>query len=261
MFQVAGLTIEEAKAKLQPNTEEMLAQGNLTIVVPQPTPTLTSEDDTQTSSDTSEQQSSAVVQITDEEGSDEISAENSSVSGNKQVYTPEKSGIFVDIDTTLNEAMEFSKSQTKVNEETPVQNFDMKYGIVEETLSASLQADAPSWKVEPQSAYYTLETTSDEESETTSAQPVKTEGTVGLEVNTQQLTTDIVTAVQSEDFDITKEITAPTTEIQPETTTEDLSDFEVIGRYQTDINNSTDNRMWNIWKISSILNGTTVAPG
>lgn len=280
---VAGLTIEEAKAKLQPTADQMVADGNLTIVVPQPQPTISddnsdntddeSSDDSSSTDDVSAQEmavtsgesdDSAQVIIGTEDGTTDTadnSTKTSTTDGKKEVYSADKLGIYVDLDATLNEAMEFSKTENKVTDETPVKNFELKYSITQETLQTSLEADAPNWKIEPQSAYYILETSSDENDETTSATPVKTEGTPGVEVNTTQLVNDIVAAVSADNFDIKKEIVAPTTEIQPETTTEDLGDFEVIGKYSTDITNSTDNRMWNIWKISSILNGTTIAPG
>lgn len=263
---VGGMTASEARVALNPVIKDMLAKAVVQIKVP-----AVNADVQNTDGEENEDAGAAG----DEEQPDESESGNpeetgsqapASTSQDSQVveYTASETGVSVDVDTALQQAMEYSLSgdaPKKDEEDAPVADFTMLYALDETTLTASLQKDAVNWKKPAQNASYKLETTNDEDGLTTSAEPVKQDGIPGSQVDVAALTQDIKSAVAAQSFQL---IEAPVIALAPEVTIDDLGDISIIGTYSTSYSSSPSNReerMYNIWKISSILNGTRIPAG
>ena len=252
---VGGMTASEARVALNPVIKDMMAKAVVQIQVP----ALNEEDQT---ADEEEEQSD---ESSEEDASESADSAVASTSGSQVVeYTTSDTGVSVDVDTALQQAMEYSlggDAPKKNEEDAPVADFTMLYTLDEAILTVSLQKDASGWKKPAQNASYKLETTKDEDSLTTSAKPVKQDGIPGSQVDIAALTQEIKNSVTAQSFEL---IEAPVIALQPDVTAEDLGDISIIGTYSTSYSSSPSNRserMYNIWKISSILNGTRIPAG
>ncbi len=239
---VGGMTASEARVALSPVIKEMMAEAVVQLKVPAPDNAADSEEDD-----------------SNETGADEADGTGTSTATQVVEYTATQAGISVDVDSALQLAMQYSVNEApRSTEDAPLKEFTLLYTLDEDVLKASLEADAPSWSVPAKDATYVLKTENDEASLTTSAEPVKEEGTEGIEVDIAALTTGISETVAAQSFAL---IEAPLTTTEPDVTAAELPEIEVIGAYSTTYSSSTDARMYNIWKISSILNGQSIAPG
>lgn len=241
---VGGMTASEARVALNPVIKDMMSKAVVQIQVP-----------------------AAEIQDKDgEEKEDAGASESPAASQGAQVveYTASEAGITVDVDAALQKAMEYSLSvdaPKKNDDGAPVMDFTMLYAVDESVLTASLQKDAAAWIKPAQNASYSLKTAKDEKGLTTSAKPVKQDGIPGSQVDIAALTQEIKKIVSAQSF---KVIEAPVTALEPEITAADLGDISVIGTYSTSFSSSPSNRkerMYNIWKISSILNGVRIPAG
>ena len=238
---VGGMTASEARVALNPTMKEMMAEAVIQISVP----SLDLEDGEEQDGKEEEAASSAMPQTGD--------------STRVVEYTATQAGVSVDVDSALQQAMEYSVNEApRKAEDAPIKDFTMLYVLDESTLTDSLNRDAADWVVPAQNATYVLETDNDESALTTSAEPVKKDGVLGEQVDVAALAQEVQTMVTSQNFGL---IEAPVVALQPEITADQLPELEVIGRYSTHYSSSSDARMYNIWKISSILNGQTIEPG
>jgi vancomycin resistance protein YoaR len=233
---VGGMTASEARIALNPTIKEMMSRAVIRMKVPAP-------------------------DIAADETADSIEADEAKPAASTRVveYTASEAGISVDVDSALQQAMAYSVNNAPQNaEDAPLMDFTMMYVLDDETLLASLSRDAASWSLPAKDAAYVLKTNTDEDDLTTSAEPVKQEGVEGSEVDLPSLTQKIKDMVASQAFGL---IEAPVRTVQPEVTAGQLPELEVIGTYSTQFSTSIEYRMFNIWKISSILNGQSIAPG
>jgi len=237
---VGGMTASEARVALNPTIKEMMAKAVIQMVVPAPEAAAETEAEAD-NADAAETalQSSDYTQVVE--------------------YTATEAGISVDVDSTLQQAMDYSVHNAPKNaEEAPVMDFTMVYTVNDETLAASLNRDSSYWITPARDAAYVLKTEKDEDGLTTSAEPVKQEGIPGSEVEVASLAQKIKEMVALQAFGL---IEAPVKTTQPVLLAADLPEISVIGTYSTQFSTSTDARMYNIWKISSILNGQSIAAG
>lgn len=239
---VGGMTASEARIALNPTIKEMMAKAVVRMRVPAPNIPVDAD-----------------APANEETNSEETADSGSAASTQVVEYTASEAGISVDVDGALQQAMEYSVNSAPRNtEDAPLMDFTMMYALDEETLLASLNRDASSWSVPALDAAYVLKTYKDEDDLTTSAEPVKQEGMPGSEVDASALAGQIKSMVANQAFGL---IEAPVKTIQPAVNTDQLPELEVIGTYSTQYSTSTEYRMYNIWKISSILNGQSIAPG
>ncbi len=232
---IGGMTASEARVALNPTIKEMMAEAVIEISVPNPDADA-EEDGEDKNTDVQEDEATQVVK-----------------------YSATQAGVSVDVDSALQQAMDYSVNDApRKASEAPVQDFTMLYVLDETTLADSLDQDADQWTLPAQDAKYVLKTEKDEEDLTTSAEPVKQEGIAGSRVDVAALTEKVKEMVSSQSFGL---IEAPVTEVPPSVTADQLPEIEVIGSYSTGFSSSSDSRMYNIWKISSILNGRSIAPG
>lgn len=169
-------------------------------------------------------------------------------------YAASDIGVYVDVEGALTEAMEFSNSQGRVNDETPKKDFALKYALDEQACTSRITTDSAAWGTPAKNASYTLETVNNKEALTTTAALIKEEGANGSNVDIAGVVSQIKNMTASGQF---SKIVAPVVETVPEIMLEDLDNIEVIGEYSTEFTGS-EGRMYNIWMISSILNGTEI---
>ncbi len=266
---VGGMTASEARVALNPEIKDMMAKALVQIKVPavnEEDQNADEEDAEASDSGSSDEENADEDSVASENSDESGAADEASASQDGQIveYTASEAGITVDVDAALQQAMEYSLSgdaPKKSEDDAPIADFTMLYAVDESTLTAALQKDASAWSKPAQNASYTLKTTKDEDGLTTSAEPVKQDGIPGSQVDVAALTQQIENMVASQIFQV---IEAPVTELPPEKTAEDLGEISVIGTYSTSFSSSPSNResrMYNIWKISSILNGTRIPAG
>ncbi len=254
---VGGMTASEARVALNPVIKDMMSKAVVQVKVPVINKDAENPDEEESDAEESED--------AEESASPEVSETDASAKDNTVAqYTASEAGIMVDVDAALQKAMEYSKSGDapgKNDTDAPIADFTMLYTVDEPTLTAALQKDSAAWTKPAQNASYTLKTTKDEDGLTTSAEPVKQDGIPGSQVDVAALTQSIKAMVDSQSFNL---IDAPVIPLQPEKTVDDLGEISVIGTYSTSYSSAPSNRkerMYNIWKISSILNGVRIPAG
>ncbi|MEI6101109.1 MAG: VanW family protein, partial [Eubacteriales bacterium] len=275
---VSGMTSAEAKAALKTKINDLLAKAAVQIKVPTINKDAgTDSNDSGSNSKASASPSKSATQSKAKTSSKPSASPSSSASptdepdtytvtaqSNVVQYSADQLGISLDADTAIKQAMDYSlsgKAPKKSGEEAPVMDFTMLYTIDQSILSAQLQKDASSWTKPAQDASYILKTAKDNDQLTTSATPVKQDAVAGSQVDITALIKSVSDMVAAQSF---KLIQAPVTAIQPKTTSDNLKGYTVIGTYQTSYSSAPSNRaerMYNIWKMSSILNGTIIQPG
>lgn len=274
---VGGMDANQAKTALSSKTAELTSGAEITIEVPagdilQPDSADTASDAEASDSEdqTSEEIPTTEIPTTDlsatEETATSSDAETTPVlNGNMQQikYPSERSAIYADVDAAIALALEYSKSVEDKSEkemaEMPIENIVMPYAIDADKLSANLTQDAENWNIEATPASFGLETSSDPERKTTTAVPAVIEAQDGVSVDVPAFAALIQERVTAQN--LTELIVSPTVITQPEATTVDISQYEVIGAYDTSFASSNGaGRVHNIWKISEFLNGTKVLP-
>ena len=256
---VGGMTTEEAQEALQTTMDEMQQAAVLKLEVPV-------GDNQIAVTDLSADETEEEQQVTDLSADTEDETANQSGTAQTQIveYPAEKSGLYMDFQKAAEDALAYTDTVKHKNQDKldPV-DFPLAYNVDDAVLQASLQTDAANWEVEAKGVSFALETSSNEEDMTTSATPTKQEAQDGVAVDTQSFAQTIrQQVVELQDIDTA--IAAPTIVTKTEGQSAEAVEYEVIGEYSTDFATSTlskPNRMYNIWKISSILNGTRIPAG
>ncbi len=178
-------------------------------------------------------------------------------------YTLEEMGVSVDAEPALKAAMLYGREGTRFDllfGEKEKADFPIERKFDEAAVSSTINslAAASEWDQEAINARYKVETTKSEEDLTTGGQLVKTEPKDGFRVKTDEMIASITNQIQTEQYAVFE---APVEVIQSQDVSEVGGEPALMGSKTTEFGDSDSNRKYNIWKMSSILNGTIFYPG
>lgn len=181
-------------------------------------------------------------------------------------YTLEEMGVSVDIDGPLRQAMLHGREGTrwslKFGSGKPV-DFPLERAYDEAVTSAVLSALAAqeAWGQEPEDAGYSVEKWADEDDLRTGGEIVMQESVDGFEVLTGQL---IATAQEQLRNSAYGTFDAPVSVVKAERHDGNIPPMDLIGQYTTSYDTAKGSkyeRMYNIWKMSDLLNGIRIKSG
>ncbi len=173
-------------------------------------------------------------------------------------YPLEEAGVATDIDAKIKEALEYSNGM-KIGE--GAKDYTLEFTFDQNVLRSLIEGQAMSWTQQPTAGSYEVEISRSEENLTTGGKLVRTPAQDGYQVDTEDLITKLSEQIQNQTYEpVTAKIdTIPATE-----GTAQMPELEVIGKYTTEYTSKTASRkerMYNIWKISDIMNGSKIMPG
>lgn len=188
------------------------------------------------------------------------------VEGEEYTLGAEELGTALDTESVLNKAMElgrvgpFSKRHGEIatarNRGT---DFQIAYTYDDKKIDAAVSEDLAHLADTARDAEVKLETTADEGSKTTGYRLIFTDEEAGIGVDQEKLVTEILTAAQNGE---SGPIAADVHVVEPRVTREDLEKmYTPRAVYSTAFSGSAEGRRYNIWKMSSIINGVEIQPG
>ncbi|MGI6152455.1 MAG: VanW family protein [Christensenellaceae bacterium] len=275
---VSGMTVEQGEAALSPVVEEMLAGQQVTFDVPDKRIVVQiGADGTELPRGGSDEQESSDSGEGEEEGEDAEEKEEITEidrSGEPYVLDLATLGVTVDTRAPLEEALEYSRQQAVANEKQPddgqegeeggenVQpattqiDFPLEYTIDEAAIKTHFEslAELDAWGKKPVNANYKVEVQNDESGLTTWGSLVKSDPEDGYEVDIDSLTGMVAAQITSGQYEA---IDAPTT-VLPGSASGEAKEYVLMGTGTTTFEGSPENRRYNIWKISSQLNGAVL---
>lgn len=180
------------------------------------------------------------------------------------LYSLEDMGVTVDPTPALEQAMLYGREGrrwTVEYEDPEPYNFQLQrtFNIGEVEMQVRAAEETDEWGEPVVNGNYKVETKKDEDSLTTSGSLVETEPHDGYAIDTDTIISTIEEQIMDDvytPFEAPVEILRSTS-VGEGTATEPT----VMGRKTTDFSSSDRNRKYNVWKMSSILNGITVQPG
>lgn len=183
---------------------------------------------------------------------------------NPYQYSLQDMGVSVDPAPALEQAMLYGREGTRwsVEHEDPEPyNFQLQrtfnIGEVETQIRAAEEADE--WGEPVVNGNYRVEAKKDEGSMTTTGSLVQTEPHDGYSVDTDTVISTIEQQIMDEvytPFEAPVEVLKSTS-----AGASTAAEPTLMGSLTTDFSKSDSNRKYNIWKMSSIINGVTVQPG
>jgi len=188
---------------------------------------------------------------------------------NEQTYTLNANdvGAYVDHFALMEQAMLFGRSgQGKVDRENRKlaeeqgYTFNVCPSITRETLLATLTRYGADYNTEPKDATIEVETSQDQEKLTVSGKIVYVEEVNGLMLDAEALA-DTIVAKLAEGV-LTGQLEVSIEETPADLTLDELKEnFQLIDTYDTSFKDSVSGRRFNIWKMSTVVNGTVLQPG
>ncbi len=176
-------------------------------------------------------------------------------------YTLQDSGVSVDAQTPLKEAMLYGREGTRWDltfGSTEAKDFPINYQFDETKLNALVDADSAAWGEEAVDASYGVEKQSDKDDLTTGGTLVKTEPKDGWKVDPAAIKATAKQQIETQNF-------APfeaQVEVIEGLQTAPQGELTLMGKATTDIGSSSSKgRKFNIWMISDKLNGAVFKPG
>lgn len=254
---VSGKTMEQGREALQPLIQEMTQQVEISFSFDE-----NFEEDT----------------INDEgEEETEESSETSQKPSMEYTFPLAELGVDVDMDAPLQLAMDYSKQEfdrAVSFQENPPKNedgteqvfefvpkdFSVEYKWDEATIKTKLSdmQQEYGWRKDPKNKSYKVRTTSDEPTLTTWGEMEETAAKDGMEADVDAMTTTIAGQITT---GVYEPFTAPTKVILAAESFEKIPEMQLVGAYTTEFQDSSEGRLYNIWKISDKLNGVVFAPG
>ncbi len=176
-------------------------------------------------------------------------------------------GALVDYQSVLEEAMLFGRdgsiladAHNKKIAETEGVNFTLPIVLDESVLESGIQDLSYEFDTTVRDAEIRTDTYADEEDMTTGGEVFITDAVIGRVVDKEKLKESILAAVEAGVSD--RVILASWEETLPSVTKEDLEPTcQLMASYMTEFTDSSENRIYNIWKMSTVVNGVTVQPG
>lgn len=176
-------------------------------------------------------------------------------------YTLADSGVTVDAETPLREAMLYGREGTRWNltfGKPEAKDFPLDYEFDETKLDALIDADSVNWGEAAVDASYAVEKESSKEDLTTGGTLVKQEAKDGWRVDPEAVKTAAKQQIESKNFTPF----AAEVEVIPGATDAPQGELVLMGKATTDISSSSSKgRKFNIWMISDKLNGAVFKPG
>lgn len=171
-------------------------------------------------------------------------------------------GVSIDIEQPLRDAMLYGREGTR---------WDLKYGSAqpmdfpvirtfdESKLDSTIHSleQTEEWGSEPVNATYKVQTYSDEKKLLTGGEMILTQPKDGYSIKTAELINTIKDQIKREQYSMFE---API-EILEAKTAKDKGQIYKISHYTTTFEKSSEDRMYNIWKISDKLNGAVFYAG
>lgn len=180
------------------------------------------------------------------------------------IYSLEDMGVSVDPVPVLRDAMLYGREGKRwdlEHEELAPQNFTLQktfnIGDVATRINAAEAEDE--WGEPAVNANFEVKKSKDEDDLTTSAQLVPTEPHDGYAIDKDEVITTIENQIMSESC---VPFEAPVEVIESKSATDvHGGELSLMGTTTTDFSKSKADRRYNIWKMSSILNGAILDPG
>lgn len=177
------------------------------------------------------------------------------------IYTLADSGVTLDAQTPLKEAMLYGREGTRWDltfGKVEPKDFPLDYEFDETKLNALIDADSAAWGEEAVDAAYGVDKQRSEDDLTTGGTLVKTEAKDGWKVDPEAVKTIAKQQIEGKNF-------APF-EVQVEVikgaNDAPQGELALMGSATTSISGSSSKgRKYNIWKMSDVLNGAVIKPG
>lgn len=270
---VSGMTMEQATEAVTAAQQQMLSAGEIIFTVPD-LEARAMEGAEITKADVAGEDDS------DEEEDEDMPEATETREPQEYRLTLSEAGVVVDMETPLQQAMQYSEDQRleeeawaeqqkedgiKKEEMQPytfvAQDFPLGRTLDSAVLAAKVAAlgEEPGWYVEPVSESYKVQTYSSRDNLTTHGEMVKVSAEDGYQVDSELLTGMITSQLDAENY---LAFEAPVKVIKYEDVNEPLGEIRRMGSFTTKISgDSSDDRKFNIWKISDKLNGVEFKPG
>lgn len=177
------------------------------------------------------------------------------VEGQEFTLSREQLGTTADVDSVIAEALTYipeSSDETK--------DFSIPKTADRETVLAALEELGVNYNTEPKNAEIQVQEQEDEDSLTCSGTLVFTDSIKGNVVNDETLADQVCAAVENDDTETV--LQAELVEVEPEITREQLEEnCQLRASYTTSFEDSSSGRRFNIWKMSTVVNGVVLQPG
>ena len=187
------------------------------------------------------------------------------VNGQTYPVTPHELGAYVDHVSIMAEAMMFARSgagkgEQKAQLENGGVNFDLKVSVDRQTAASSLKRHGQLYNTEPVNATMQVETSQNSETLQCSGEIVFIEDIDGLTVDENKLADELCAMVES--GDVSASVTAYLDVTEADITLAELREnCQLMGEFSTTFKSSAYGRRFNIWKMSTVVNGVVLEPG
>lgn len=180
-------------------------------------------------------------------------------------------GASIDFQSTLKEALLYGKTGNFFNRTAQSSeakksgvNFPLKISLNESSVKEAVDKKGAEYNVQPQSASLKVDTSNvgswdDRSTLTTTGKVEITKPVEGKTVDADKLTSDIMAAAQNDTLSNVIETSVNIT--QPEENKETPSDMVLMASATTYFEDSKSGRRYNIWKMSTVVNGVVLKPG
>lgn len=190
-----------------------------------------------------------------------------SAMGNTYPLTAEELGATIDVQAVMEKALFYGREGDATQRTAEINkakeegvNFPLEAKADEEILAASLETQGEAYNIEMQNATVSVKKNEDEKNLQVSGELEFIEEVAGKEIDTEKLIADIQTNLQSGDF--TSVIPTTVVDTQPEITLEELKEnCQLMASFSTSFKSSAYGRRYNIWKMSTVVNGVVLQPG
>lgn len=190
-----------------------------------------------------------------------------SVDGTEYPVTPYEMGAYVDHASVMTEAVLYGRGgsiaenneQKKKAEEEGI-DFPLKISTDRSTAAESLKRHGALYNTEPKNASVRVAVQQNSDKLTCSGELVFEEDEQGLTVNAEKLAEAVCAAAESDTH--TAVINASLEITDADITLESLkANCVLMGEFSTTFKTSAYGRRFNIWKMSTVVNGVTLNPG
>ena len=167
-----------------------------------------------------------------------------SAMGNTYPLTAEELGATIDVQAVMEKALFYGREGD----------------ATQRTAEFNKAKEEGAYNIEMQNATVSVKKNEDEKNLQVSGELEFVEEVAGKEIDTAKLIADIQTNLQKGDF--TSVIPTTVVDTQPEITLEELKEnCQLMASFSTSFKSSAYGRRYNIWKMSTVVNGVVLQPG
>lgn len=182
-----------------------------------------------------------------------------SVLGTEYKMTAYQLGAYAELEEVMKEAMLYEKTKEEEEEGKKI-SFEISPKLDMATLTANLEEYGAIYNTEPVNATIKVVTDQDDEKLMCSGKVEYSESVVGVQVDAAALAEQIRAAV--EDKVGTMPIMVEPILTDPAISAEDVQkNCTLMAEYETEFESSGYGRRFNIWKMSTVVNGVVLQPG